>query len=502
MATCRLMGVVGEADIRGCTIQSLGRGLATGVSVIKAKAASINAGGTGYGSSSGTLTWNNPGDCITNPVLNVTATGGVITSISVVTVGNCQHYLGTQVRWSWDNVVYTGSTTSAQWTVGGGLSAGAGAIIYLDTWLQSSGAVATGVGMSGPNDPAFTYPSGCCFPGDGDGILMISTWAANSNHSLIVDPGTYVATGGSDPTHGKLTLSSPIHTFDQFGGGNFYDLPASQKYTVQTTIGSNSIIVTAGPRPLQAGDMIWSDAFLFGATVWQGGNAIVGTPTVRTGGTGYVGTTGTMTWSGPICGTYPDAAPVLNVTAAGGVVTGVTSVANAGNCLRGTPSSSATTWTPGGGLSGGSGASFNMTWQQTATINNITLTSSASAHVTHTSGSPGQMWVIPAGVKRRVQGFLTDNYISFWPFGLMAECSSGTWPTTGCNDSYDKGNSFLQNLVGRIVVGNNTGASTSVANVYAHIIISQTFRKAAPLAACYVCRITPIARRMARLSLR
>ena len=109
-----------------------------------------------------------------------------------------------------------------------------------------------------------------------------------------------------------------------------------------------------------------------------------------------------------------------------------------------------------------------MAWSQTAVIHNITLTANAPAHVTHTSGSPGQMWTVPVGVKRRVQGFLTDNYVTYFAFGLMAECSTGMVPSTGCNDSYDKGNTFIQGLVGRIVVGNTTGASTSAANVYAH----------------------------------
>lgn len=44
-------------------------------------------------------------------------------------------------------------------------------------------------------------------------------------------------------------------------------LPASLKFTVQTTIGSNSVVVTAGPRLLIPGEVVVSDAFPFGTTI-------------------------------------------------------------------------------------------------------------------------------------------------------------------------------------------------------------------------------------------
>lgn len=84
-------------------------------------------------------------------------------------------------------------------------------------------------------------------------------------------------------------------------------------------------------------------------------NSSVASATVNAGGSAYVGVSGTMTWSGAGCATNP----VLNVTTSAGAINAVTSVANAGSCTT-FPSSTATTWTPGGGLSAGSGASFNL----------------------------------------------------------------------------------------------------------------------------------------------
>jgi hypothetical protein len=84
--------------------------------------------------------------------------------------------------------------------------------------------------------------------------------------------------------------------------------------------------------------------------------ASVASATVAGGGAAYVGASGTMTYSGAGCTTNP----VLNVTTSAGAINAVTSVATAGVCPSGLPAAGATTWTPGGGLSVGTGASFNL----------------------------------------------------------------------------------------------------------------------------------------------
>ena len=86
--------------------------------------------------------------------------------------------------------------------------------------------------------------------------------------------------------------------------------------------------------------------------------ASVASATVAGGGAAYVGASGTMTYSGPGCTTNP----VLNVTTSAGAINAVTSVATAGVCpaANGLPAAGSTSWTPGGGLSVGTGASFNL----------------------------------------------------------------------------------------------------------------------------------------------
>ena len=139
-----------------------------------------------------------------------------------------------------------------------------------------------------------------------------------------------------------------------------------------------------------------------------------------------------MTWSGLGCGGGFGAAPVLNVTASGGVITGVTGVASAGDCLSVTPSSSATTWTPGGGLSGGGGASFNMTFNEIVTLNCVYLINCPTfALTTHAPGAEGQMWTIPAGIVRRTQTSTHNVAVDYFGFGLRGECEAGLTPPNG-----------------------------------------------------------------------
>jgi hypothetical protein len=70
-------------------------------------------------------------------------------------------------------------------------------------------------------------------------------------------------TGAQDATN----CSSPCAALNL--DDRFFQFPASQAFKVQTTVGSNVVTVISGPRLLQTGDVIWSDAFKFGATVWS-----------------------------------------------------------------------------------------------------------------------------------------------------------------------------------------------------------------------------------------
>lgn len=101
-------------------------------------------------------------------------------------------------------------------------------------------------------------------------------------------------------------------------------------------------------------------------------------------GTGYGNAlTGTLTWaSGGTCTTPP----VLNVTTnAGGNVTTVNSITTAGVCTS-LVNPQNITWTPGGGLSAGSGATFQLTY---GAINQTYTPTTGAQSITVCLGGPG-----------------------------------------------------------------------------------------------------------------
>ena len=238
-------------------------------------------------------------------------------------------------------------------------------------------------------------------------------------------------------------------------------------YSNAIGLAGNALCMLSGPRLLKPGDMIWSDAFLFGTTVTQMVNHVAGTPTVHAGGSGYAGASGTMTYNGIACDSGP---PVLNVTASGGVITGVTGVANRGNCIRYTPLAGDTHWTAGGGLSGGSGASFDMTFNEIAYVNCLVIENCPeTASVIYPVGSAaGQMWTVPAGIIKRTQGDTHRGDSSYFGVGIRGDCDPGTSPGTGCNASFDEQNTISNGLVGRMMRGGNAGVSTALINVFAY----------------------------------
>ena len=213
---------------------------------------------------------------------------------------------------------------------------------------------------------------------------MPSHWPRNGG-APAVHPGAYVSSISgsvwynqtvnlaqtSDGAPRNYTLIQvPNYYGGMIGDAVMWDLPASEGYTVQTTAGSEVAVITGGKRPLKTGTLIWSDPFVYGTMVW-GVNNQVASATVNNGGSGYVGTSGTMTWAGIYCAPY-GVNPVLNVTASGGVITGVTSVATPGTCNGGNIQPNEANWVAGGGLSGGDGkATFNTTWANTVQMTTV-----------------------------------------------------------------------------------------------------------------------------------
>jgi hypothetical protein len=449
----------GNSIIQGCHITSLGGGGGS-LGVYATAGVTINTGGSGY-TGSGTLT-EAGGYCSSDPpVLNATTSGGAITSVTIAHAGSCN---------------YDPSGVQNIWASGGGLSAGTGfSILWTSAIAINPGNKITGIYLNanfdGWSNGAWTFPSDCpqspygneCAFGVGDGILATGKWITDQ---IAVPPGDYVT--ATDPIHRTVTLAQPVIVSQtNSAAGKVWDLPFKERYLVTTTTGNNVATVLSGPnRAIKSGDMVWSDAFVYGSTVVHVDNVLVGTPTVNTGGSGYVGTSGTMTWNGIWCHTGYSAPPVINVTASGGVITGVTSIANPGNCLGGTPPSGAANWTAGGGLSGGVGASFNTTFNQHLDMRPVTMYGTSPALVTHTSGSPGQLWTLPAAVIRRDQARLIDSAVSEFVVGLRMDCHSDMQPLGGCNDSFDERNTYSANNIGRLVRGNNAGVSTSIGNTY------------------------------------
>jgi hypothetical protein len=84
------------------------------------------------------------------------------------------------------------------------------------------------------------------------------------------------------------------------------------------------------------------------------------------------------------------------------------------------------------------------------------------------SETGGHMWILPAGLKMFVQTSLHTNYFSGFAWGLEMECSAWGTPIAGCNGSLAQENIFFGNMIGRLVLGDNSGASLSIMNVYAY----------------------------------
>ena len=104
---------------------------------------------------------------------------------------------------------------------------------------------------------------------------------------------------------------------------------------------------------------------------------------------------------------------------------------------------------------------------QTVAMTNYTLLGGVYENATK-SETGGHLWIIPAGFKTFVGTNLTTNYFSSFPWGLEMECSSWGSFAAGCNGSLATQNQFTFSIIGRLVIGDNSGASTSLMNVYSY----------------------------------
>ena len=82
--------------------------------------------------------------------------------------------------------------------------------------------------------------------------------------------------------------------------------------------------------------------------------------------------------------------------------------------------------------------------------------------VAHPPGSEGNMWIIPAGLKRRAPANAEHNMFVGWGIGLSMACTSDSATgTSNCDLSRDEANGHDGNFVGRWVAGDNTATATS-----------------------------------------
>ena len=304
-----------------------------------------------------------------------------------------------------------------------------------------------------------TAPYGPTFPADPCFQMQVDSFAGTGADLAQLTGFWYVTSITSSGTTVHLQAPKGL-TVTSLSGGRLYSSPVG--------LAGNALCVVSGPRLMKPGDMIWSDAYLFGSTATAINNHIAGTPTVHSGGSGYVGTSGTMTYQGVACtsGAYP----VLNVTASGGVITGVTGVADRGNCIRFTPPSGDAQWIAGGGLSGGSGASFDTTYNEAVFVNCVVVIycPETALHVYPVGSATGQAWTIPVGLVRRTEGSAEHNHITYFGFGIVGSCEAGFAPPNGCNRSSDQKNEISNTMIGRMMRGDNTGVSNSISNNFGY----------------------------------
>ena len=206
------------------------------------------------------------------------------------------------------------------------------------------------------------------------GNFNTSIWVMNADGS---SPLRLLQTG-VDAISNQAAFVSPDGNTLAFECGPFNSAPfqickVSLTYTSSKITGISGFTQLTSATGAASADPHWSPdgtKILFNSQ--QATN--VASATVNTGGSGFgASVSGTMTWNGGGCWINP----VLNVTTnSSQAIASVTGVQNPGGCNP-LPSSASGSWTAGGGLSAGGGASFNLSGQ--AGVNLFTMTSSGGS---------------------------------------------------------------------------------------------------------------------------
>jgi hypothetical protein len=330
-------------------------------------------------------------------------------------------------------------------------------------------------GFSGGNDVIFPHKAGEYYTD-----YYFSKSFHISRHMNINCPG--LATGGSDAStrlvfapgiHGVIFDTNVLASDGQYGGGGMTGcgvVGKSYHEGFSTTTGSNVLTNVGGEHTygvwdFQVGDAIiayryasWDASAPFGppgttvASVDSAAHSLTLSPPVSPTATGAHGFS---SWRLPASLAY-----TINTTNGSSTVT----VTGGPDLLR-----------PGDYIWSDAFPFGTVVMKESGTVGAQTITMGtwplegyAEQNATATRAG-GKMWLIPAGIKMHVQTSLHKNYLSSWGIGLEMECSSWSVPgPSGCNNSYAQENQFWFNVIGRLVVGDNAGASTSIGNGYAY----------------------------------
>ena len=95
-----------------------------------------------------------------------------------------------------------------------------------------------------------------------------------------------------------------------------------------------------------------------------------------------------------------------------------------------------------------------------------------SATAAYAAGS-GKMWALPTGVFFQGQNNFEDNAVEGFAPAMSMACASDNYrPSSGCGQSHAARNAMFGNLIGRLVVGNNSGGSAAEYEEYDHNAIA------------------------------
>ena len=311
-----------------------------------------------------------------------------------------------------------------------------------------------------------------------NGEYFWSTTGGTSGNSLTATYSGSSATGGS---FGGFVSGAATRTID------FWDLPASQAYTVQTTLGSPYVLVVMGPRPLEPGDIVWSKAFPIWTSVAYARQAVQFTETssrnfvagdrIQAGNNTYtfvsrIGSTpGNVLRGANFAASAANLAAAINRTAGSGSTYIATVAARNITATVGATTINFSTTT--GGLAGAANPSvYTASGTAAGSFDHATFVDqmllmdqpylNAIGQNALETEAAGTLWEVPALLKRHVTASSTRMSFRAGAIGLEMPCGSHTDPLFNCDFSSDSENTYQTDGIARFSSGSNYSGSGSI----------------------------------------